>query len=57
MYNELLRKAELLSTRGEGESSVHIINCLAKLNLIGDGQRHLNNACLVVLRNMVLNDK
>lgn len=57
MYNDLLRKAEDLSARGESRSSLLILNSLAKLSLIGDGQQLVTTAYITAMRHMVLNDE
>ena len=57
VYNEFLQKAAEMSVKGEGESSIHILKCLIKLNFVGERQRNLRIVCCNVLRNMVLTDK
>ena len=37
MYNELLEKAQIFASRGEAESSLHLLKSLAQLNLVGEG--------------------
>ena len=57
MYNELLEKAQIFASRGEAESSLHLLKSLAQLNLVGEGKAYLSRAGGVVFKHMIIAGK
>ena len=57
MYNDLIRKAEELSARGENKSSYLLLDALSKLNLMGEGRQVLITGYVHALKHMVLNNE